>query len=349
MSLFALNMFDASIVAILDVSKNPLTSVEYDFFHTVEISDVLIPATDIMCCMLSDGSLSASCKHNGDMNECKDLLGSSVLGYLIWLICLLVAIPNLICFFKLYELTNSSSVCLGNLVTGCLAVLPYLCVLGVQDLIYEDAFYYERIQWPSGIKCCIAMLSSFISSQISITLVVTIAAQRTYITAFPFNVPPSKKASIMIATTAWFVWTAVALIPHLTNYLDVWQFKVPNDMCLYHDLRVSVLWKIVFVFVFVGLNIAMHIAVIVCCCIIYRCVVQSSKNVRRSQQKASKRVFQVRKKMVTVSLSTIVSNLPMVLISLLTLCGIVPSDLVWEIIAVVVVPLPSIIYPIVYM
>ena len=344
----ALDMFDISTVSKFDVASNPLTKVEYGFFGKVQISSSLIPATDIMCCMLSDGSIDASCKSNGDKSVCNDLLVSSVLGYLLLLVCLLTAIPNLLCFSKLSKTTISFSLCLGNLVTSCLIVLPYLGVLGLQHFMYVGTFYYEKLHWSTSIYCHIAAFSAFVYSQMSLTMVGLIAAQRAYVTSFPFRLSSSKRMPLLVAIS-WSVWIAVALIPYITAYFNVFQMSLLNDMCLYHDLRLNNPWKTVFAFIFLGLNVALHILVILCSCITYRCVVQSTKNVRKSQKSSRDRVRRVRRTVAAVSLSNIVSHLPMILISLMTLCGLAPSDLMWAIIAVVVVPLPSMIYPIVYM
>ena len=100
LSAFSSNMFDRSIISNLDVAKNPLTNVESGFFSKVQIRTMLIPATNIMCCMLADGSISTSCKGNEDRGICKDLLVSNALGYLIWLMCLIVITAALVLFLQ---------------------------------------------------------------------------------------------------------------------------------------------------------------------------------------------------------------------------------------------------------
>ena len=348
LKIFDSNMFDSSTISKFDVASNPLTEVEHYFFCKVQIKDYLIPATDSMCCMLSDGSSDASCKGGGERSVCNDLLVSSVLGYLILLVCLSAAIPNLICFYKLSQSKNNFALTLGNLVTSCLMVLPYLGVLGVQHFLHEGTFYYEKFHWSTSIYCHTASFSAIVYSQMSLTMVGLIAAQRAYVTSFPFRLH-SIQMPLLVAAISWFVWIVVALIPYITEYFSISQISLLNDMCLYHDLRLSSPWKAVFTFLFLGVNVALHILVIVCGCITYRCVVQSSKNVQKEQKNVNTRVRRVRRTVAAVNLSNIGSHLPMILISLMTLCGIAPSDLMWAIIAVVVVTLPSMIYPIVYM
>ena len=48
-------------------------------------------------------------------------------------------------------------------------------------------------------------------------------------------------------------------------------------------------------------------------------------------------------------IADIVSDLPMITVSSITFCGLEPSNLTWGTIAVVVVPLCSVISPVVYM
>ena len=225
-------------------------------------------------------------------------------------------------------------------------ILPYLGVLGVQHFLHEGVFYYQRLHWPTRIYCRIAAMTSFVSSQMSLTVTVVIAVQRAYVIAFPFKLTSHQKP-ILAATLSWGLWVTLAIIPYIPSYFNESQMSLMNDMCLLQDLRLNNPWKAVFAVVFLGLNIVLHSIITICSCITYRCVARSNKDVRKAHQNCNK-VRQVRMKMLLVSVSDIISNLPMYIISVITLCGVAPTGLMWAIIAVVVVPLPTIIYPIAY-
>ena len=239
---------------------------------------------------------------------------------------------------------------IGNLSAGNLAIIPYLVILSVQHLVYKGVFYYENHNWPTSIHCKTAAVSSFISLQMSLTVVVLISVQRALGTAFPikFKSLCSTMKFHIVAIVAWSLWSLAALLPILMNNIDALKMSLRNDVCLYQDLRVAGPLRYVFAGVFLGVNVVFHVIIAVCSCITYRCVAKSN-NISKSQQNHESRTMQVRKKMLAVVISDIVCNLPMITVSSITLCGVEPSNLMWGIIAVIAAPLCSAINPVVFM
>ena len=106
--------------------------------------------------------------------------------------------------------------------------------------------------------------------------------------------------------------------------------------------------EIFFTGVFLGVNIVFHAIIAVCSYITYKCVAKF-KNISKRQQNYKNQIMRVRRKMLTVVIADIVSNLPMITVSSITLCGLHPNKLMWVTIALTVVPLCSAINPVVYM
>ena len=210
-------------------------------------------------------------------------------------------------------------------------------------------FYYENQNWPKSIQCKTAAVSSFISLQMSLTMLVLIAVHRALGTAFPmkFRSVCSKMKGHIVTGVSWTLWPFAALLPILTGYIDAFKTSVRNDVCLYQDLRLAGPWRYIFAGVFLSVNIVFHVIIVACSSITYKCVARS-KNISQSQQNRNSRIMHVRKKMLAVVIADIVSNLPMITVSSITLCGLEPSNLTWGIIAVIVVPLCSVINSVVY-
>ena len=343
-------MFDLCTLSKLDVSNNPLSQIDFLFFVQVQISNLLIPANELMCCMLADGHYNGTCSTAWEVSVCDDLLVHDSLSYVIWIVCLLCLIPNIFCLFRIYKENNKFTLILTNLVTAGLIIIPYLVILGVQHSVYKGMFYYEKLNWPSRIVCHMASVSSFISLQMSLTMVVVIAAQRSLVTAFPFHCITvcSKKVNHIIAIIPWSLWISLAFLPIITNYFDVWRMSVTNNICLCHDLRFVGPWKYVFTGVFLGLNNMFLLLVIVCTFLTYWCVVKSSRNIQKAVKNRIKRETQVRKKMIIVNISNTISYVPMIVISILTLVGIAPTNLMWGIIGIIILPISTIVNPIAY-
>ena len=344
------DMFESCTVAKLNVSHNPISSVDHQFFVQVVVTNFLIPANEMMCCMLADGDYNSTCSIPWEASVCDDLLSHNAFFYLIWIVCLLCLVPGIFCLFRIYKQDNKFRVLLVNLVTAGFGIMPYLGILGVQHLMYQGEFYYEKLNWPTAVFCQLATTFSFLSSEKSLTMVVVIAVQRALVTTFPFHARTlcSKTLSNLVAIVFWF-WIAIALVPIIANYIGVWKVVVANNMCLYHDLNLVGPWKYVFSFIFLVLNTVCHFAVVACSYITYKGVVKSDMKVQKAQHNSKKRVIQVKKKMFLVSTAYVVLKFPLILISILTLLGVAPSDLIWNIIAVLVVPLSSIVNPIVYL
>ena len=83
LSTFASNMFDKSEVSILYAANNSFTKVENGFFSKVQKSSLLIPTTDSMYSMLTDGSFVTFCRRSWGENACKYLFYKTFAWYLI--------------------------------------------------------------------------------------------------------------------------------------------------------------------------------------------------------------------------------------------------------------------------
>ena len=212
----SLSMFDLCTLSKLDVSNNPLSQLDYLFFVEVQISNLLIPANELMCCMLDDGHYNGTCSTAWEVSVCDNLLVHDGFSYLLWIVCLLCLSPSVVCLFRIYKQNNKFTLILTNLITAGLLIIPYLIILGGQHSVYKGMFYYEKLNWPSRIHCHIASVSSFISLQMSLTMVVIIAAQRAVVTTFPFHAKTvySKKISHVTAIIAW----SLDLSCFLANY-----------------------------------------------------------------------------------------------------------------------------------
>ena len=351
-SYLSLHTFDSCTIYNLDLSHNPISQADHTFFTEVQVGGTLFPATEQMCCMLFEGDLNALCSIDWKVSVCRDLLVSDVIAYLMGLMCLFCMVSNFYCLFKHYGVKTYKgfTVLTGNLSTANLAIIPYLVILGVQHLVYKGVFYYENHNWPTSIYCNTAAVSSFISQQMSLTMVVVISVQRALVTSFPikFKSVSSKMMSHIVAGVSWSLWFFAGFFLILTNNIDALKISISNDVCLYQDLRFAGPLQYVFSGMFLGVNIVFHVIIVTCSYITYKSVARS-KNISKYQEKHKRRIMRVRKKMLAVVISDIVSNLPMITVSSITLCGLAPSNLIWGTIALIAVPLCSVINPVVYM
>ena len=233
-SYLSLHMFDSCIIYNLDLSHNPISQVDHAFFTEVQVGGMLFPSTEQMCCMLLERDLNTSCNTDWKVTVCDDLLVHDAITYFIWLVCLLCMVSNLYCLYEHYPdaAYSSFTVLIGHLSTADLVIILYLIILGAQHLAYKGVFYYETHKWPTSIYCKTAAVSSFISQQVSLTMVVLIAVHRALGTAFPitFRSVCSKMKSHAVAGVAWTLWFAAALLPILTNHVQFFKLFVQSDV-----------------------------------------------------------------------------------------------------------------------
>ena len=341
-------MFDKCKIANLDLQSNPITSVEFGFFSVVVVHGRLFPACDLMCCMLPtmEGA-RAWCQGFDGGDSCQDQLISPILNYTVWLIIGLCILLNVIALVRHYMHGNKSTPLLLHVFIADIATAAYLCIMGATSISYKDVFVYHKLSWPSGIRCQIASVVSFISLEVSSTLVFVVELQHMFVAAYPFRVivTGTPRVCTLVGLFSWSLWVIVGWLPHVLHYFGIWQISL-STVCLYHDLGQLTPWKPIFAGIFVGLNQVLSISTVVCCCITYQLVMRTNKS---AAARKSKYVMQVKKRMLFAGTANIVGAAPIMIINVLTFCGITPSELMWAISATIIIPIFTIINPMVYM
>ena len=344
LSTLKLDMFDKCKIVNLDLRWNPIFNVEVSLFDLVEVSEHLFPAFDLMCCMLHRAKASPQCHGFESDDICSDQLISPVLNYVIWIVFSLCFLLNVVALGKHYRQGNKSTPLLVHVFTADLVMVLYLCILGASSLSYKGIFYYHKLSWASGVPCQIASVVSFVSQQTSLTILFVAEVQHVCVTAYPLRRIVSPRVCTLVIFFSWSVWVILGWLPHATHYFSVGQISL-NSVCLYYDLGQPTPWKALFTGVFVVLNVALSAGILLCCCIIYQVVLRSSKQLNKHK---GEYIIKVKQRMLVVSVSNVVGCLPCITVSVLTLCGVSPSELMWAITAVTLIPLFAIINPIVY-
>ncbi|XP_064621658.1 G-protein coupled receptor GRL101-like [Lineus longissimus] len=348
---FRVNQYDVYnfiTVEVVDLEHNNLSTIPENVFLQLDVKTLKVDKFSLCCAVRGK---QTNCTPPPDaFSSCKDLLSDTTLQVCIWILGFMALLGNLaVLILRLIHHRDGGveNVLISNLHIADFLMGVYLLIIASVDVHHRGTFGFYTDQWSESPLCYFAGILSFISSEISVFLLVLITADRVIAVVFPFQFEKiSLRQVAIILPVAWAIVVTTALIP-LWNEGIFSKFYGNNGVCLPFTLGKG---SNTYGLVFLTFNLVAFILIAIGYSAIYRVIIQSRKRCQQfgiNKNTAREMVFV--RKMVLVIVSDFLCWVPIILMKYLSVGNVVtfPQQLAaWT--AVFVLPLNSSINPFLY-
>jgi hypothetical protein len=338
---------DLPNLTLLNIENNPnLEVISSDVFQPVFISSLRTDRFAFCCAANQDGIHARECSPRPDeFSSCSDLLANGALQIAIWVLAFLGLLGNL--FVLVWRLMHRKEGGVENAMVVSLSLADllmgiYLIIVASADVHYRGVYVIYAERWKSSVVCTLAGFMSFVSSEMSVFMLVLITTDRVIAIVFAFKIEKlTIRKVLVILPVAWFVVILLGLVP-------IW---VPgmygaNGVCLPFSFSSRSDRMGIF---FLSMNLLAFLLIALGYIMIYYTIRQSRRRIEKlGKQQDNKRDLAFLKKMSVVILSDLLCWVPIVILKYITLGGIrlLPEVSAWT--AVFVLPLNSSLNPHLY-
>ena len=311
-----------------------------------------------LCCYAKQANPGLSCvSKTAGLSSCDELLKNTVLKYSMWILGLMAFLGNLIVIIwrsVSKDGNRISSFLLANLAVADFLMGVYMLIIAYKDREWDGVYFKHDISWRASDLCIFAGVLSTISSEVSVLTLTVITVERLICIVFQFKFTRwSLKKAAGIMGVVWILGLFISLIPlfndsYFYDYDNNVHFFGKSAVCLPFQLSADYLpgWEYS-VFVFLVLNGASFLFILLAYVVMYRTIVKASSAVRSTR---ANRDSTIAKRMMFIILTDFFCWFPVIIISILALTGNLydPSKQVYAWIAVFVLPINSSINPLLY-
>ena len=323
-----------------------------------------------MCCHLKKQDADCEFAYNDNFANCESMFRNPAPKKSIWVIGIFSLIGSVFVvtwrlIFK--EKNVVQSIMLMHLAVSDGLMAMYLLTVGIKDLQWSGVYYLHDFKWRTGWVCQITGAISLLSSEVSVMMMSLISADRLKNIVFPYQGSAlTRKMTHVLCFLIWGVGFLVAFFP----MFGIEYFNDPFRYHSYYGRSVVCLplqlsadkpagWEYS-VAVFVGLNFAFFLFIMVAYIMIFLKSYASSRRMARqgtareiqarSSSANSKRETALAKRVFFIILTDCLCWMPVIVIGLRSILEkyfTTPGDLaVW--IAVFALPINSALNPILY-
>ena len=295
-----------SKLTLLDITLNPLTMVTHSSFSSLPSNVKLsVDAHEVCVCLLPTHAITCTSEApRSPYLTCERLLADKTLAVCTWIIAFNAFSGNLfVLIWRSREARKNkvNSLLLSNLAVSDFLMGIYMFIIGSADIYFGDYFPMQAETWRTGITCRIAGALSIISSEASVFFVMLISIDRFICIRFPYsNRKLTQKSVAMLAILTWTVSLVLGIVPSAIagKYLKFYDnshvcIGLPLALAFTGELKwislYSLEWvsyKVVGHFystaLFLGVNSACYLVVLVCYIEIVRAVGKSATRAGRS-------------------------------------------------------------------
>lgn len=311
-----------------------------------------------LCCYAKQASPDVSCvsKHAG-ISSCDELLKNTVLKYSMWVLGLMALLGNLVVIVWRAVSKDSnrvSSFLLANLAAADFLMGVYMLIIAYKDRELQGVYFRHDISWRASNLCTFAGVLSTISSEVSVLTLSVITVERLVCIVFQFKFARwNIKKAVRIMCVVWILGLFISLLPlfndsYFYDYQNNVHFYGKSAVCLPFQLSAEKHpgWEYS-VTIFLALNGASFLLILVAYVFMYRTIVKASGAVRSTRTNQDSTIA---KRMMFIILTDFFCWFPVIVISILALSGNLydPSKQVYAWIAVFVLPINSSINPFLY-
>ena len=327
--------------------------------------------TNLMCCH-AEFKEDAGCAYtfNDNFANCDTMFRDKNPKRCIWVIGILSLLGAAFViawrlFYKEKNVVQTILLMHVAVADGLMGV--YLMTVGIVDAVWSGEYYLHDFEWRTGFRCQVVGGMSVMSSQVSIMILTLLSIERVKKIVFPYQFKglTRKKAHKF----CFAIWVIAFIIAYLPTF-GIRYFHDPDEGIFYYGKSVVCIplqlnpefisgWEYS-IGVFVGMNLALVIVIVVAYCMILwktcvskrRLTHQGTRRERaaRARSADAKREMSLAKRVFWIILTDLVSWIPIVVIgfkSVLNEAFEPPDDIaVW--IAVFVLPINSAMNPVLY-
>ena len=312
----------------------------------------------ILCCYAEKAAPGVRCNSPKDeFSSCSDLMKNKAVQVCVWILGLSALVGNLFVILMRVVVKEDNKVhsfLLTNLAISDLVMGIYLLIIAVKDVQWQGEYFKHDINWRSGTTCALTGVLSMVSSEVSVLLLTLITTDRLICIVFPFQMRRmNRTVAYIIVVVIWIFGTLLSVIP--TFGLDYFYddkrnvgFYGKSAVCLPLQLSSDrqAGWEYA-VGIFIALNFASFVYILIAYIVMFFTVKRVSKNVRSTNMN---RESQMARRMVFIILTDFLCWMPVIIIGILSLTGKFhdPEKQAYVWIAVFVLPVNSSINPILY-
>ena len=230
------NVFQSqNYLNLLDMSFNKIRYIEENTFAQLTVKKMVTDEFRF-CCLANQAS---HCYPEPDeFSSCDDLINGILFKIVIWALGLLATFGNV--FVIIWRLRRfqeySGTILYFNLAISDFLMGIYLIIIASADLYYIGRYAPNSPQWRQGFLCKFAGFISLVSSQVSVSLLAVITANKWFGIVYPFkdNIF-SGKVNLLLCVFSWLSWSVLSLIPLIEKSYFGEEF-VKNGTCLLYNL-----------------------------------------------------------------------------------------------------------------
>jgi len=172
----------------------------------------------------SRGNCSVSCCKFADVEECNDLFGYHIFVAWACITGVLTLSGNTVVvvttlrllnheFYTMPKVQRVHNLLLLNLATSDFLMGAYSCFLGLKSILAHTSKQgYHEYDWRGTTPCSLIGVINFVSSQVSVTLLVIMTSFRLYSITHPYR-GLSTRLVVYCIVACWVLWVLVAFIP----------------------------------------------------------------------------------------------------------------------------------------
>ncbi|XP_072044794.1 G-protein coupled receptor GRL101-like [Amphiura filiformis] len=331
----------------------------YSMFRHLNALQILHSDKYLFCCLVRDLEDITECLPEADQfSSCEDLIRVPVLRVFIWILGVSALLGNAYVVYRRLRPTSTSrrditrvqDIMVGHLAVADSLMGVYMLVIASADVHYRDRYAFYAEQWQTSFVCKLAGFLSVLSSEASVFFMTVISVDRCFGMIFPFTDFKLRPKSAKVA--AVLVWIAVAIISLLPVTIDSYfgdAFYGRSTVCLALPLTAERPpgWEYS-VAIFIGVNLAAFITMLVCYSAMYYVATTSSIHVGRHSE-SRMREIQLAMRMAFLVFSDMCCWMPIIVIGILSLTDTVTvPGITYAWTAVFILPLNSSLNPYLY-
>ena len=220
----------------ITLKGNPLTQVNKETFSRVpRHTEFYVSQHEVCECFVKDYVNCSAADERSPFLTCERLLSDRVLVAMMWLIGINALGGNifvLILKSKSSEQKTVQNLFLSNLAVSDLLMGIYMIVIASADIYFGEDFPMRAEKWRSGITCKVAGAMSIVSSEASVFFITLISLDRFMNIRFPYSDKQFNRTSaIIVIVCTWLLSLALGIVPSVMAGLN-YKFYDNSHVCI---------------------------------------------------------------------------------------------------------------------
>ena len=218
----------------LDIRGNVIQTFSLEVFHGLShLERVLSPHYRLCCEDLHPNKFPAvrCLAPQHPVSSCRRLLTSDVHRLVFLVLSVLAIVGNLACLVSHLVLTRKVCIFMVNLQCANLSMGIYTSVIAAAHEMFKGQYSQYQERWMASVTCKMAGFLSLLSSEMSVVIIFLFTLDHLLVFCFPLSTCRfSKTSAAVTCVMAWFVGMLLASIP-LVSGLPRWEQYGQTGIC----------------------------------------------------------------------------------------------------------------------